>query len=88
MLHLDLVRGESPKVMTRSVSVVLQAAGPPSPDFNGDGVVDFPDLVLFAGAFGYGEGDERYEGRYDLNGDGEGGRVSLVVSIAITDVAE
>ena len=85
----DLIRGEPREAMTRSVSVVLQVAAPPSPDFDGNGVVDFPDFVLFAGAFGYREGDDlparlpvrstqtdsaqagKYEAKYDLNGDGE-----------------
>ena len=39
--------------MTRSVSVALQIAAPPSPDFDGNGMVEFADFVLFAGAFGY-----------------------------------
>ena len=85
----ELIRGEPREAMTRSVSVVLQVAAPPSPDFDGSGVVDFPDFVLFAGAFGYREGDDsparlpvrstqtdsaqagKYEAKYDLNGDGE-----------------
>ncbi len=85
----DLIRGEPREAMTRSVNVVLQVAAPPSPDFDGNGVVDFPDFVLFAGAFGYREGDDlparlpvrstqtdsaqagKYEAKYDLNGDGE-----------------
>ena len=42
-----------------------------SPDFDESGVVDFTDFLLFVSAFGAREGEERYEARYDLNGDGE-----------------
>ena len=67
----DLVRGEHPETMTRTVSVLLQAPAPPTPDFDGSGVVDFADFVLFAGTFGYREGDDGYESGYDLDGDGQ-----------------
>ncbi len=66
----DLVRGEHPEAMTRSVSVALQAAAPPSPDFDGSGLVAFADFVRFAGVFGSEEGDGKYDAKNDLNGDG------------------
>ena len=40
------------------------------PDFDGNGVVDFPDFLLFVGKFGSNQGDETYEGRFDLDGNG------------------
>ncbi len=43
----------------------------PSPDFDESGVVDFTDFLLFVSAFGAREGQERYDAKYDLNGDGE-----------------
>ena len=43
----------------------------PSPDFDESGVVDFTDFLLFVSAFGTREGQERYDAKYDLNGDGE-----------------
>ena len=67
----DLVRGEYPETMTRTVSVLLHAPAPPSPDFDGSGVVGFADFVLFSGAFGYREADDGYESGYDLTGDGQ-----------------
>ena len=42
----------------------------PSPDFNGDGAVDFPDFLLFVAQFGKSQGDAGYDARYDLDGDG------------------
>ena len=42
-----------------------------NPDFDGSGVVDFPDFLQFADKFGFSRGDAGYEARYDLNGDGE-----------------
>ena len=33
--------------------------------------MNFSDFVLFAGAFGYQEGQEKYEAKYDLSSDGE-----------------
>ena len=41
------------------------------PDFDGDGTIGFGDFVIFAGVFGARESDEKYEAKYDLNGDGE-----------------
>ena len=70
MAGADLIRGEPLEVMTRSVSVALQVAAPPSPDFDGNGTVEWANFVLFAGAFGYREGDEEYDAKYDLHGDG------------------
>lgn len=48
----------------------LSLAAEPSPDFDGSGIVDFPDFLLFVGAFGSQEGQKKYEARYDLTGDG------------------
>ena len=76
---VDLIRGDHPEAMTRSVSILLQAAAPPSADFDGTGVVAFADFVLFAGVFGYGEGDAKYEAKYDLNSDGEIGFEDFVI---------
>ena len=42
----------------------------PVPDFDQNGVVDFPDFLLFVGKFGSKQGDETYEDRFDLDGNG------------------
>lgn len=41
-----------------------------TPDFNGDGRVDFADFLAFASKFGTSPSDEAYDARYDLDGDG------------------
>ena len=52
-------------------SIFAQNSSPPSSDFNGNGVVDFPDFLLFVSAFGSQAGQDRYDAKYDLNGNGE-----------------
>ena len=52
-------------------SIFSQNGFPPSSDFNGNGVVDFPDFLLFASAFGSQAGQEQYDAKYDLDGNGE-----------------
>ena len=70
LVRAQLARGGLSEVSTPALGVALQLAAPPSPDFDGNGRVDFADFVLFAGAFGYREGQAPYEAKYDLNGDG------------------
>ena len=76
---VDLIRGDHPEAMTRSVSILLQATAPPSADFDGSGLVAFADFVLFAGVFGSGEGDGKYEAEYDLISDGGIGFEDFVI---------
>ncbi len=53
------------------IALLIQSlSAVPSPDFDENGVVDFPDFLLFVGAFGSQEGQKMYEARYDLNSDG------------------
>ncbi len=70
LVRAELGRDGQSEVVSPALGVALQLASAPSPDFDGNGRVDFADFLLFAGAFGYREGDERYEARYDLNSDG------------------
>ncbi|MDE3258590.1 MAG: hypothetical protein OYM47_12205 [Gemmatimonadota bacterium] len=42
----------------------------PSPDFDGDGMVGFPDFLQFAAQFGLSQGAEGYDARFDLDGNG------------------
>ena len=57
-------------ILIALLSHPLSLAAEPSPDFDGSGIVDFPDFLLFVGAYGSQEGQEKYEARYDLTGDG------------------
>ncbi len=58
----------SSDVLNTSSEISFNSA--PSPDFDGDGTVGFPDFLAFAGNFGSSRGDARYEARFDLDGDG------------------
>lgn len=51
--------------------LVQPVSAAPSPDFDESGVVDFTDFLLFVSAFASRGGQERYDAKYDLNGDGE-----------------
>ena len=55
------------------------AAGPPSPDFNGDGSVDFTDFIAFAGAFGSQEGTSTYSATFDLDESGDVGFTDFLI---------
>ena len=52
-------------------SVALETTAPPSLDFDGSGIVDFPDYLMFISAFGSQEGQDKYNAKYDLNSDGK-----------------
>ena len=41
-----------------------------TPDFDGNGRVNFADFALFVVRYGTSRGEERYNSRYDLNSDG------------------
>ena len=48
----------------------LPVLSSPSPDFDGDGTVGFPDFLAFVEHFGTSRGDGKYEAKYDLDGNG------------------
>ena len=52
-------------------TVALETTAPPSLDFDGSGIVDFPDFLMFVNAFGSEEGQDKYDAKYDLNSDGK-----------------
>lgn len=54
----------------------------PDPDFDGDGMVNIVDFVLFANQFGLRRGDVGYDARYDLDGDGDIGIGDFVLFAA------
>ena len=73
LARADLVQGRQIQSVPLNLRVELHVSvfTAPSPDFNGDRVVGFPDFLLFVGAFDSREGQEKYEAKYDLNSNGE-----------------
>ena len=70
LVSAEIGRGDKRESITPSdVSVMLRLAKP-TPDFNGDGRVDFGDFVAFGMHFGASRGDARYDAKYDLDQDG------------------
>ena len=69
LVRAELGRGGRFETITidARVELKLQAL---TPDFNGDGVVNFADFLAFGGQFGSRQGDGRYEAKYDLDSDG------------------
>ena len=57
----------------------LQGDAVPSIDFDGNGVVDISDFLLFTSVFGTREGQEQYNAKYDLNSDGEIGITDFLI---------
>ena len=71
LVGAELTRDGQTEAISTALSVAVQPAAPPSPDFDGNGLVGFSDFVAFAGIFGARRGDRRYVAAYDLNGDGD-----------------
>ncbi|MDE2888044.1 MAG: DUF5050 domain-containing protein [Gemmatimonadota bacterium] len=62
------------------VAIGLLAAQPvTSPDFDGDGVVGFPDFLAFAAVYGTTAADADYVARFDLDSDGEIGFADFLI---------
>ena len=79
LIDAELARGGQSETISPAVGVALQVAAPPSPDFDGNGLVGFSDFVAFAGAFGAQRGDGKYVAKYDLNNDGSIGFDDLLI---------
>ena len=69
LVRAELGRGGRFETITIDVRVELKLQAL-TPDFNGDGVVNFADFLAFGGQFGARQGDGRYEAKYDLDSDG------------------
>ena len=67
LIFLIYPRSLSPQIS----SVATETSAPPSLDFDGSGIVDFPDFLMFVSVFGSEEGQDKYEAKYDLNSDGK-----------------
>ena len=63
------------------LSLFSQDSSPASSDFNGNGVVDIPDFLLFVDVFGTKEGEEKYDAKYDLDGNGEIGIPDFLIFV-------
>ncbi len=71
-IHLvrgELVRGGQIETMALNIRIALQVSNAPSSDFNGDGIVNLADFLLFVSRFGSRQGDGTYETKYDLDID-------------------
>ena len=79
LVDAELARGGQTETISSAIGVALQVAAPPSPDFDGNGLVGFSDFVAFAGAFGAQRGDGKYVAKYDLNNDGSIGFDDLLI---------
>ena len=66
-----LLRMRLTPVIILIAMLIQPLSAAPSPDYDESGVVDFPDFLLFIGAFGSREGHEKYDAKYDLDGNGE-----------------
>lgn len=70
LVSAEVGRGDTRESVTPSdIGVTLKLAQL-TPDFNGDGRVDFGDFVAFGMRFGASRGDGRYEAKCDLDEDG------------------
>ena len=70
LVRAEIGRGDKRESITPpNIGVTLMLAQL-TPDFNGDGRVDFGDFVAFGMRFGASRGDARYEAKYDLDEDG------------------
>ncbi|MDE0554577.1 MAG: DUF5050 domain-containing protein [Candidatus Poribacteria bacterium] len=67
-----LGRGGQTETITPNVNVELQSgtATSPTPDFNGDGIVDSTDYALFIFHWGTQAGGPNWDPKFDLNSDG------------------
>ena len=70
LVSVELGRGDQREKLTLSDTGVTLSLAQLTPDFNGDGKVDFGDFVAFGMRFGASRGDPRYEAKYDLDEDG------------------
>ena len=70
LVSAEIGRGNERESITPSDIAVTLRLAQLTPDFNGDGKVDFGDFVAFGMRFGASRGDARFEAKYDLDQDG------------------
>ena len=70
-LNASALNTHVPALEARGVEVLFdRPATVATPDFDGNGTVDFADFLQFVSRFGSSPGDEGYDARYDLDGNG------------------
>ena len=72
------VTDHAKKTATESFSMAVSLIG----DFNGDGVVNLSDHLLFVAVFGLSKGDANFNAEMDLNGDGTIGTADFVIFVS------
>ena len=70
LMQVSVVGEEYAEVLPMDLNIALGKATPPSPDFDGNGIVDSSDYALFYPAFGSRVGQAEYDAKYDLDGNG------------------
>jgi len=55
----------------RVINLNIPEATTPTPDFNGNGTVDFPDFIAFASAFGTRTDQTNFDAKFDLDSNGD-----------------
>ena len=70
LVRAEIGRGVAHETIAPADIAVTLMLAEPTPDFNGDGRVDFGDFVAFGMRFGSSRGDAKYEAKYDLDQDG------------------
>ena len=70
LVSAEIGRGDHRESITLTDAGITLRLAQLSPDFNGDGRVDFGDFLEFGNRFGARRGDQRYEAKYDLDRDG------------------
>ncbi len=81
LMRVSVVGEEYAETMPLDLNIALRVAVPPSPDFDGNGIVGISDFLLFAEVFGSRVGQAEYEEKYDLNGDGEIGIPDFLIFV-------
>ena len=71
LARAELSRSGQFETITPNIQIALQVATAPSPDFDGNGIVNIADFLAFVSQFGNRQGDGKYDAKYDLDSDGE-----------------
>ena len=80
LIRAKIIGEEYAETMPLDLNIALRVAAP-SPDFDGNGIVDIFDFLLFAEVFGARMGQAGYDEKYDLDGDGEIGIPDFLILV-------